>query len=101
MALLTYRSTPLAWCNLSPAKLLMGRHLRTTLSQVADQLLPQWKYLESKTRSLNKTRSQHMTTDTEPMCFHQFLMMPRFGSHLEKQPYPGRLLLMRALRDRT
>ena len=47
MALLTYRSTPLAWCNLSPAELLMGRHLRTTLPQIDDQLRPQWKYLET------------------------------------------------------
>ena len=47
MALLTYRSTPLAWCNLSPAELLMGQRLRTTLPQVADRLLPQWKYLEA------------------------------------------------------
>ena len=103
MALLTYRSTPLA-CNLSPAELLMGWRLRTTLPQVADQLLPQWKYLEafrSKTRSLNKNRSQHMTADTKPMFFHQFLMMLRFGSHLEKKPHPGRLLLKRALRDCT
>ena len=27
-AILSYRVTPLPWCNLSPAELLMGRHLR-------------------------------------------------------------------------
>ena len=31
LALLNYRSTRLPWCNLSPAELLMGRQLRTTL----------------------------------------------------------------------
>ena len=35
MALLTYRSTPFPWCNLSPAELLMG-----------DQLVPKWEFLE-------------------------------------------------------
>ena len=30
-SLLNYRSTPLPWCNLSPAELLMGRKLRTLL----------------------------------------------------------------------
>ena len=47
MVLLMYRSTPLAWCNLSPAELLMGRRLRTTLPQIDDQLRPQCKYLET------------------------------------------------------
>ena len=47
MALLTYRTTPLTWCNLSPAQLLMGRSLRTTPPQVDNHLHPQWKYLET------------------------------------------------------
>ena len=38
--------TPLTWCNLTPAQLLMGRHLQTILPQVDDYLQPQWKYLE-------------------------------------------------------
>ena len=46
MALLTYRSTPLPWCKLSPAELLMGRVLRTTLPQVNCHLIPGWKYLQ-------------------------------------------------------
>ena len=45
LALLNYRSTPLPWCNLSPAELLMGRQLRTTLPLVDDQLKPKWPYL--------------------------------------------------------
>ena len=35
MALLSYWATPLPWCNLSPAELLMGRHIQTPLPQRA------------------------------------------------------------------
>ena len=31
LALLSYRTTPLPWCNLSPPQLLMGRHIRSNL----------------------------------------------------------------------
>ena len=31
MALLSYRSTPLTWCQLSPAELLMGRRIRSSV----------------------------------------------------------------------
>ena len=47
MALLTYHTTPLTWCNLSPAQLLMGRCLWTTLPQVDNQYHAEWKYLEN------------------------------------------------------
>ena len=53
MALLTYHTTPLTWCNFMPAQLLMGRCLQTTLAQVDERLQPQWKYLEMF-RILNK-----------------------------------------------
>ena len=46
-AILSYRTTPLPWCNLSPAELLMGRQLRTTLPQVDEQLIPKWQYLDN------------------------------------------------------
>jgi transposase InsO family protein len=45
IALLSYRSTPLPWCHLSPSELLMGRQLRTNLPQVTTQLIPNWDYL--------------------------------------------------------
>ena len=47
MALLAYRATPLPWCHLSPAELLMGRKLRTDVPQVESHFIPQWTYLES------------------------------------------------------
>ena len=46
MALLNYRTTPLPWCNISPARLLMGRSLRTNLPQLKEHLTPKWEYLE-------------------------------------------------------
>ena len=45
-AMLSYRSTPLAWCALSPAELLMGRRLRANIPILKSQLIPEWKYLE-------------------------------------------------------
>ena len=51
LALLTYRATPLPWCNRSPAELLMGRCIRTSLPQTDKQLTPQWPYLEEFRKS--------------------------------------------------
>ena len=45
MVLLNYRATPLSWCDKSPAELLMGRRLWSTLPQVREQLIPGWSYL--------------------------------------------------------
>ena len=47
MSLLSYRTTPLHWCNLIPAELLMGRKLRTNLPQIQELLKPSWPYLET------------------------------------------------------
>ena len=45
LSLLAYRSTPLPWCKLSPAELLMGRNIRSNIPQVQETLIPQWPYL--------------------------------------------------------
>ena len=41
LALLEYRNTPMSWCQMSPAQLLMGRRLRTLLPQTDDSLIPE------------------------------------------------------------
>ncbi len=46
MSLLAYRTTPLPWCNLSPAQLLMGRQVRSNIPQPTESLTPQWPYLD-------------------------------------------------------
>ena len=53
LALLTYRSTPFAWCNLSPAELLMGRRVHSNLPSVKDQHIPNWDFLD-KFREKNR-----------------------------------------------
>ena len=62
MALLTYRSTSLPWCNFSPSELLMGRRLRTTLPIVPDQLTPSWPYL-NKFQELNEQFKERQKVD--------------------------------------
>ena len=65
LALLSYRATPLPWCGLSPAELLMGRRVRTDVPQVKEQFIPNWahmtefrelnvKFKESQKRDYNK-----------------------------------------------
>ena len=42
LALMSYRATPLQWCNLSSAQLLMGRRIRTVVSEADGVLIPSW-----------------------------------------------------------
>ena len=46
LALLSYHAAALQCCGLSPSELLMGRRIRTTLSQVTQHLIPNWSFLE-------------------------------------------------------
>lgn len=46
-SILSYRATPLPWCGLSPAELLMGRRIRTDIPQVKDNLIPKWKHIQN------------------------------------------------------
>ena len=47
MALLSYRATPLPWCGLSPAELLMGRKIRTAVPQVKNNFIPKWEHIRN------------------------------------------------------
>ena len=46
LALLSYRATPLPWCGLSPAELLMGRRIRTDVPRIKKYLTPDWPHLK-------------------------------------------------------
>ena len=61
-ALLSYRATPLPWCGLSPAELLMGRHLRTDVPQVKETFIPDWPHIKSfreKDSKYKKEQKRH------------------------------------------
>ena len=58
MALLSYRSTPLPWCKLSPAELLMGRRLKTDIPQTEELLIPNWPHLTDLAYSRQKQAVQ-------------------------------------------
>ena len=58
MALLSYWATPFPWCGLSPAELLMGRQVRTSLPQRSESLVPEWTYLKPFRRSNDTFKQQ-------------------------------------------
>ena len=45
MAVLSYRATPLPWCNLSPVSI--GRRLKTDIPQPKKAVIPEWPHLRS------------------------------------------------------
>ena len=58
LSLLVYRSTPLPWCNLSPAQLLMGRCPRSNIPSPKESLIPKWEYLKEFERVEKKFKRQ-------------------------------------------
>ena len=47
MALMSYRATPLQFCNLSPAELSISRQIRTDVPQLKTAHIPNWPYLDN------------------------------------------------------
>ena len=73
LLLLSYRSAPLHWCNLSPSELLMGRRVRTTVPQVSDQLTPQWNFLSEFRKQDNKFKRGNTTDVIEYRTYQSYL----------------------------
>ena len=74
VTLLSYRSTPLSWWRLSPAQLLMGRQIRSTLPAPEQSLAPMWPNLEEfrkidvsfKQKQKKNYEQRHRATDLPP-----------------------------------
>ena len=95
LSLLSYRSTPLPWCDRSPAELLMGRRIRSDLPQSTKTLVPQWPCLqEFKTRNQQFKSKQKRDYDRR----HQVRELPEIPDDTEvwittnRQPTTGRTI---------
>ena len=75
MALLSYHSTPLTWCGLLPAELLMGRPICSNIPQPAEIFIPQWPYLENFWLSNKKFKKEDYDSQhgTRPLQQHTSL----------------------------
>ena len=105
MALLSYRTTPLPWCGLSPAELCMGRRMRTPIPHTNKQLIPNWPYLRTfREKNIEFKPTQKVNFDK---C-HRVRELPPIpdGSPVwittENQPIEGKVYsLQQDYRDRT
>ena len=92
MALLSYRVTPLPWCGLSPAQLLMGRQLRTDVPQTKITLTPVWPYLTDfcqKDKEIKKKQKakRHRVRSVPPLSNDEPVWI-----HTQDREVPGRVI---------
>ena len=76
LALLSYRATPFPWCGRSPAELLMGRKIRTTLPQSTASLVPQWQYLAEFKAANDKFKDQQKRYYDDRHCVRSLPHIP-------------------------
>ena len=102
MALLSYRTTPLPWCGLSPAELLMGRRLRTDIPQLKMHLVPNWPHV-AKFKALEGSsrlhRSRTMIRDTVSNSFQSYQTSYQCGLRVMANRSLGKLLSKPLLPD--
>ena len=70
---MSYRATPLPWCNLSPPQLLMGRRIQTVVPEADGVLIPSWPNL-TEFRKVDK-----QIKDTEPESYQSLTIIPMFS----------------------
>lgn len=87
LAVLSYRATPLPWCNRSPAELLMGRKLRTDLPTTTASLTPQWEY-PPEFKAKDRERKMMYKQDFDRRQWHDLCqtspMTLQYGSQQEE-----------------
>ena len=92
---MSYRATPLPWCNFSPAELFRGRRIRTTVPQTDRQLAPQWTYM-GEFRRLDKLHKGRQKQDYDRQ--HRAKELPEIPEDVgvwitsEDEPVRGRVL---------
>ena len=64
LALLSYRTTPLPWCNFSTTELLMGRQLKTDVPQTKDHYILQWPHLKNLKEDHQKYKMPRVSITT-------------------------------------
>lgn len=95
LALLAYRATPLPWCKRSPAELLMGRNIRSTLPVHNSSLLPEWSYIK-EFQQANEKLKQQQKSDYDRR--HRVRDLPEIPSDTDVwvttggHPIPGRTI---------
>ena len=91
-ALLSYRSTPMPWCGLSPAELCMGRRIRTSVPQATKQLIPKWDYLAEFERSNRAFKDKQKRNYDNRHGVHKLPDIPNNTEvwiQSETEPVPG------------
>ena len=82
LALLTYRVTPMLWCGLSPAELLMDRRIHTDVTQVKCLFAPRWPHLKNFRMLDQKDKAEQsivMTVVIESDLCHHIQMTYQCG----------------------
>ena len=79
LALLTYRATPMPWCGLSPAELLIGRRVHTDVPQIEHLFIPKWPYLKNFRRLDQKLKAEQKRYYD---CCHRVRPLPPYLDEL-------------------
>ena len=86
LVLMSYRATPLPWCNLFPAQLLMGRRIRTVVPEADGVLIPSWPNL-TKFRLVDEQYiNANSTGDTEHESYQSWKMTLKYSLLMGESP---------------